>query len=217
MNAVPRERAGSLQERGLRRLPVYAVLDASASMAGAPLAAAREGVHRLVNYLVAHDAPAHTPIVLGLIGFQSCAFPLLPLTSASALADVPLELERLEACGSSSFGAALEVLDASIEGELTSPGSATGDERPLVYIFTDGRMTDDWSYRREVLQRTTTLVCGDSPEILRPQGGFRRAAHDVVKQFLSLEAWDDMCIFVDGALERMRRVPPRTIPWPTTY
>jgi uncharacterized protein YegL len=148
-----------------RRLPVYLLLDCSASMAGAPIEAVNEGVRQLYNQLM--DTPTAVETVwICIITFGTEARVLTPLMQIT-----DFQPPELLPGGTTSLGAALKLLDHSLDTEVKA-GSETekGDWRPLVFLLTDGEPTDDWEPVVERLKSRTerkvgtfvALGCGDS-------------------------------------------------------
>jgi uncharacterized protein YegL len=148
-----------------RRLPVYLLLDCSASMSGAPIEAVNEGVKQLHSQLM--DTPTAVETVwICIITFGTEARLLAPLMPV-----ISFQPPDLQAGGITSLGAALELLEKSLDNDVKA-GSETekGDWRPLVFLLTDGEPTDDWEPLVERLKNRTekkigtfvALGCGDS-------------------------------------------------------
>lgn len=147
-----------------RRLPVIILLDSSASMAGAPIQAVNEGLLHLFNQLL--DTPSAVETVwMSIIVFGTEAKVLSPLTPITEAKPIDLQAE-----GTTSLGAALEILEQTLDSEI-KVGSATekGDWRPLVFLLTDGEPTDDWEpvvarLRSRTERKIGTLIalgCGE--------------------------------------------------------
>jgi len=138
-----------------RRLPVYVLLDSSASMAGAPIEAVNEGLIQLYNQLL--DTPSAVETVwISVIVFGTDArvqWPLVPITESRAVS--------LSAEGTTSLGAALKLLELSLDYDI-KVGSMTekGDWRPLVFLLTDGEPTDQWEPVVERLKNRTERRIG---------------------------------------------------------
>lgn len=148
----------------VRRLPVYLLLDASASMYGAPIMAVNEGVKLL------HDQLMEMPIAVETVWVSMITFGTEAVQRVNLIPVTEFQPMELEAEGTTSLGAAFELLEKSLDEEIHS-GSATekGDWRPLVYLLTDGDPTDDWEVVVERLnsrkeKRVGTIValaCGE--------------------------------------------------------
>ncbi len=129
---------------------VYALLDTSASMVGAPIEALKQGLHLLCATFIARS---QRPVQVGLIAYESAAH------SITRLADVnEFEMPSLDAAGSSALGGAFRLLGATMP-----------DHDPtLVYIFTDGEPTDDWdpalASLRPRVQKIFGVLCGPSAD-----------------------------------------------------
>lgn len=147
-----------------RRLPVFLLLDVSASMFGAPIMAVNEGVKLL------HDQLLETPTALetvwiSVITFGTEAQVLIPLTPIAEF-----EPCELEAGGATSLGAAFKLLELALDNDIrTGTETEKGDWRPLVYLLTDGEPTDDWepvierliSRTEKAMGSVIALACGD--------------------------------------------------------
>jgi len=156
---------------GMRRLPIYLLLDTSGSMAGAPIEAVRRGVE-LLKQEGQQDTFVKETAYVGIITFGGEAeFVTGGLIPFESFAD-GFEPASLSASGETPLGQALwlliESLDKDVKGAVK--GGEKGDWKPLVYILTDGMPTDEWQKpRQEVLNRekkkvinVITAGCGPS-------------------------------------------------------
>jgi uncharacterized protein YegL len=154
--AIPEPMKISVGE-GERRLPVYLLLDTSASMTGAPIEAVRRGVEQFRLDLQG-DTFALETVWVGIITFGGRAeFVTKGLVSFGQFEPPPLN-----AGGQTPLGQALWLLIESLDKDLRRPvkGGPKGDWRPLVFILTDGEPTDDWREPREkILQREKAKIC----------------------------------------------------------
>ena len=146
----------------MRRLPVYLLLDTSGSMMGEPIEAVKNGVQVLVSTL-RQDPYALETAYLSIITFDNDAQQVVPLTEL-----VSFQLPRISAKGLTSMGEALQCLAHAIEREVVKTTAQTkGDWKPLVFIMTDGRPTDDWRKGIAALKNTRTgvvVACAAGPE-----------------------------------------------------
>ncbi len=152
---------------GVRRLPIYLLLDCSGSMSGAPIEAARRGVE-LFAQEVSADTYASETVHVGVITFDSDA----RIISNGLEPIEEFQPPQLSASGSTSLGKALQVLQQSLDTDIkpTVKGGEKGDWKPLIFILTDGEPTDDWQTpRQEILDRQQrkvlnfiTVGCGPS-------------------------------------------------------
>jgi uncharacterized protein YegL len=121
----------------MRRLPVYLLLDTSASMRGEAINAVRDGLNLLVSTL-RQDPYALETAYLSVITFDTDARQVVPLTELT-----DFQAPDLEASGATSMGKALSVLADCISREVQkSRPDAKGDWKPLVFLMTDGSPTD---------------------------------------------------------------------------
>jgi len=138
-----------------RRLPVYVLLDCSASMVGAPIQAVNEGIKQLHSQLLDTPTAVETTWIC-IIAFGTTAeilSPLIPITD--------FEPPELDAGGLTSLGAAISLLTESLEQDLrTSSESAKGDWKPLVFLLTDGEPTDNWEPKIEGLKNKAEKKIG---------------------------------------------------------
>jgi uncharacterized protein YegL len=146
-----------------RRLPIYLLLDCSESMAGDPLQAVEVGVYSMISAL-SRNPYAMDTAWLSVITFAAKAKTVTPLEEITSVKPPALSL-RPGTC----LGAALDLLRESISREVAkTTAESKGDYKPLVFILTDGRPTDDWrgplSRLRSVVPRLATIYaigCGE--------------------------------------------------------
>jgi uncharacterized protein YegL len=138
-----------------RRLPVYLLLDCSASMAGASIEAVNEGVRQLYTQLMQTPTAVET-VWICLITFDTAAKMLSPLTPL-----LEFQPPELQASGITAMGAALELLEQSLDDDIrVGTETEKGDWRPLVFLLTDGEPTDDWEPIVERLKNRTEKKVG---------------------------------------------------------
>jgi len=126
---------------GIRRLPVYLLLDTSGSMAGAPIEAVRRGVEQFKRE-IEDDPFAKQTIYIGVITFGGEAeFITKGLVSIDSF-----NPPDMFANGQTPLGQALWLLIESLDKDVKKAvkGGEKGDWKSLVYILTDGMPTDDW-------------------------------------------------------------------------
>lgn len=134
---------------GMRRLPVYLVLDCSGSMSGEPMEAVRQGMKTLLSELKS-DPQALETVYLSVIAFDSDARQVVPLTEVMLVKEPPLQ-----ASGTTALGAALTLLSERIEQEVRKTTSEQkGDWRPLIFLMTDGEPTDNWERAADAIKQT---------------------------------------------------------------
>jgi uncharacterized protein YegL len=146
----------------MRKLPVYLLLDTSASMSGESIEAVKNGVQILASTL-RQDPYALETAYLSVITFDSSAKQLIPLTEL-----VSFQPPQLNASGSTQLGEALSLLAKCIDAEVTKTTADTkGDWKPLVFLMTDGSPTDNWKRGLEDLKKIKTgivVACAAGPQ-----------------------------------------------------
>ena len=142
--------------QGVRRLPVYLLLDCSRSMIGSPIEAVKRGVEQF-TFDVNNDPCAREAVHVAVITFASQAHNATDgLVAISQFQPPPLV-----ANGKTALGQALTLLMQSLDKDVipVRKGAQKGDWKPLVFILTDGKPTDDWEApRRQVLERSNRKV-----------------------------------------------------------
>lgn len=155
-------------ESQARRLPIYLLLDTSGSMMGNKIEAVNEGVKLLTSQLI-KDPMAVETAYLSIITFDSDARQLMPLTAIN-----DFKAPKIEARGATSLGAALKVLNEALDREVkANSAEQKGDYKPLVFLMTDGRPTDNWEsaiamLRNRPKQKVATIIalgCGSPAEV----------------------------------------------------
>jgi uncharacterized protein YegL len=124
----------------MRRLPVFLVLDVSDSMIGEPLQHLEQGLDQLITKLRQNPHALET-VFLSVIVFAGKAKTLVPLV------DLPTFYPpRLPLGSGTALGRALTCLMEEIDKQVKpSTPERKGDWKPIVYLMTDGKPTDDWS------------------------------------------------------------------------
>lgn len=128
-------------------LPIYVLLDCSASMRGAPIEALREGMQLLYDQVMS-DGEARSKVKLSIITFATGAqqTPLVPIADFTP--------PMIQADGVTRLDGALHVLADSIEQDVRlNTTNARGDYVPLVFILTDGAPTDAQGYPNTTLYK----------------------------------------------------------------
>jgi uncharacterized protein YegL len=122
-----------------RRLLIYILIDCSESMVGEPLDSVNQGLIQLVEDL-RNDPVAVETAWLSLITFAGRARQVVPLTEITGFRPPSLTIGP-----GTSLGAALRLVAQCINRDIRkSTPSQKGDWKPLVFLLTDGKPTDNW-------------------------------------------------------------------------
>lgn len=152
---------------GIRRLPVYLLLDTSGSMTGAPIESVRLGVEQFEHEVKA-DTFARETVHVGVITFGGEA----DFVTRGLVPIDEFHPPSLSASGGTPLGQAFWLLIESLDKDVKASvkGGEKGDWKPMVFVLTDGQPTDEWREpRSEVLKRQMkkvvdiiTVGCGPS-------------------------------------------------------
>ena len=141
----------------MRRLPVYLVLDTSASMKGKPINAVKHGLEVLISTL-RQDPYALETAFISIITFNSTAKQIIPLTDL-----ISFQIPNIEVEGMTALGDALSLTAACIEKEvIKTTTTQRGDWRPMVFLMTDGEPNHNWEgglERFRALNLTMVIGC----------------------------------------------------------
>lgn len=123
-----------------QRLPVYILLDCSASMVGEPIEAAKQGVKALLAELRTDLQTAET-VSVSMLLFDSYVRQTTPPVPVKDFQ----EPVKVEVGGVSKLGKAVQFANSLIKEEITAL-TQWGQEiwMPHIFIFTDGKLTDKW-------------------------------------------------------------------------
>lgn len=137
----------------MRRLPVYLLLDTSASMMGEPIEAVKNGVQVMISSLRQNPQAIETAYI-SVITFSSVANQLIPLTDLASF-----QMVDIKASGTTSMGDALKLLSRTMDKEVAkTTAEQKGDWKPMVFIMTDGIPTDDWQSGLNEFKKRKTAV-----------------------------------------------------------
>lgn len=146
---------------GMRRLPVYLLLDCSGSMSGGPIEAVRMGLRSLVSDLQS-DPQTLENVCLSVITFESRANQVVPLTELASFQE-PV----LSSGGGTALGGAITLLLDCIDKEVRrTTKDQKGDYKPLVFLMTDGMPTDSWEQPADELKKKkpgNIIACAAGP------------------------------------------------------
>lgn len=146
----------------MRRLPIYLLLDTSASMTGEPINAVRDGLDLLVSTL-RQDPYALETAFLSVITFDNSARQVVPLTEITEF-----QAPHIEANGATALGDALKTAARCITMEVRkTTADSKGDWKPLVFLMTDGMPTDSWEKAVDEFRAAKpglTICCAAGPQ-----------------------------------------------------
>jgi len=202
-----------------RRLPVYFLLDVSASMRGEPVRLAVTHIHRLREQLQA-SSTVRFPIYATVIAYNETAVQLCPLLPCSMTQPPDLSFCATAAAGATLIPAALTRLQTSLATELVRWGKADGDSKPVVVFLTDGGCLNstDTDYtvnaRLQVLANCTTIVVRLVPpsedtcliNLLGTRVDYKEA-----------KGLDDALNYLEREVQRFQHERQRPICYPTAY
>ena len=130
----------------MRKAPIYLLIDTSGSMAGEPITSVKNGIDMCVKALRT-DPASMEKAFLSIITFSEKAEVAMKLTYVP---DIPI-LPDFKANGTTSMGAAIKLLNESLENDLVENTlEEKGDYKAFVVVFTDGRPTDKSVLEAEV-------------------------------------------------------------------
>ncbi len=144
----------------MRRLPIFFLLDVSESMIGDNLRQLQHGLERLMTRLRT-DPHALETVYISAIAFAGKARTLTPLTELGSFYP-----PRLPVGSGTSLGAAMNHLMDEIDRSVhKSTPEKKGDWKPVVYLMTDGKPTDDMApalerWTRSYASRVTLVAIG---------------------------------------------------------
>lgn len=122
----------------MRRLPVFFVLDCSESMAGDNLEKMKRGIQKIVTDLRRNPHALET-VYISIIAFAGKVKTIVPMIDLISFYSPSLPIG-----GGTSLGAALAELRAQIDLNVRKTSyEHKGDWKPIVYLLTDGKPTDD--------------------------------------------------------------------------
>lgn len=144
----------------MRRLPIFFLVDVSESMAGDNLRQLQEGLERLVRSLRA-DPYALETVFISVIAFAGKPKTLTPLVEL-----YQFYAPRLPLGSGTSLGSAMAHLMDEMERTVQrSTPEKKGDWRPVVYLLTDGKPTDNIEpaikrWKRDFEERSNLVAIG---------------------------------------------------------
>lgn len=122
----------------MRRLPIYFLIDVSESMVGEPIKQLEKALAAIVNKL-RQDPQALETAYISVIAFAGKAKTLTPLVDLATF-----YLPQIPIGSGTSLGAGLDLLVTEIETNVQkTTAEQRGDWKPLVFLITDGKPTDN--------------------------------------------------------------------------
>lgn len=144
----------------MRRLPIFFVLDCSESMVGEKLKKMEDGLQSIIRSLRTEPHALETAYI-SVIAFAGIAKTITPLIETFLFYPPKLPLG-----GGTNLGAALDELMTSIDKSVAkTTADRKGDWKPIIYLFTDGRPTNDPTpsitrWKCEYSTKTTLIAVG---------------------------------------------------------
>ena len=124
----------------MRRLPIYFLVDVSESMVGTPIEQVQDGMAAIINELRTDPYALETAWV-SVIAFAGKAKMLSPLQELYKFYPPKFPIG-----GGTSLGTALNFLMDEMDRSLQKTTmEVKGDWKPIIFLFTDGTPTDDYS------------------------------------------------------------------------
>lgn len=124
----------------MRRLPIYFLVDVSESMVGEPIEQVQNGMRTIIQELRVDPYALETAFV-SVIAFAGKAISLSPLTELYKFYPPTFPIG-----GGTSLGAALNYLMDDLDKSIQKTTmEAKGDWKPIIFLFTDGTPTDDYT------------------------------------------------------------------------
>lgn len=124
----------------MRRLPIYFLVDVSESMVGTPIEQVQEGMRTIIQSLRI-DPYALETVFVSIIVFAGKAQVLSPLTELYKFYPPVFPIG-----GGTALGKGLECLMTDMDRNIRKTTlEQKGDWKPLIFLFTDGNPTDNYS------------------------------------------------------------------------
>lgn len=124
----------------MRRLPIYFLVDVSESMVGEPIEQVQNGMRTIIQELRVDPYALETAFV-SVIAFAGKATSLSPLTELYKFYPPTFPVG-----GGTSLGAAMNFLMDDLDKSIQKTTlEAKGDWKPIIFLFTDGTPTDDYT------------------------------------------------------------------------
>lgn len=142
-------------DASVRRLPVYMLIDCSSSMNGDAIEAVYQGFRNLTSKL-SNDPNTCDIVWFSIIAYDSVPRQLFPLSPIGNYRGISLDIG-----GSSNLGRALRFLSDCIAKEVRKQTKERkGDWKPLVFLMSDGKPSDDWeSVKKDIATNMNLVAC----------------------------------------------------------
>jgi len=132
-------------------------------MQGEPIEAVNNGVQMMISSLRQNPQAIETAFI-SVITFGSTAQQIIPLTDLASFQPV-----TLQASGQTPLGAALRLTAEKMQTEVTrTTAEKKGDWKPIVFILTDGKPSDDWEAGLAEFEKQKAglvVACGAGPDV----------------------------------------------------
>lgn len=179
------------------RLPFYILVDRSGSLDGEAMRAMNEGLRLLVSDLESEPRAVQT-VWISLISFGDGARVDVPLTGLDLF-----HPPSLQASGSPTLGAALRLLNDSLDTDVIQPSATVrGDYRPFVLIFVATNPADEWREPARLLRERThprvnvvVVACGsevNEPDLTEITDSVLRMEEANAGSLLAHMSWMEM-------------------------
>lgn len=124
----------------MRRLPIYFLVDVSESMVGEPINEVQNGMRTIIQELRVDPYALETAFV-SIIAFAGKATSLSPLTELYKFYPPTFPIG-----GGTSLGVAMNYLMDNLDKSIQKTTlEVKGDWKPIIFLFTDGNPTDDYT------------------------------------------------------------------------
>jgi uncharacterized protein YegL len=159
----------------MRKLPIYLLVDCSSGMAGAPFQVVQKALDQMLSDFRG-DPQILEQGYLSTITFGDKAEQICPLVEL-----LQFSIDLRPPGGKANLGAAFELLESCIAREVRRPTpTQKGDWKPLVFLLSNGRPSDDWELALEQLRKRRLQLVALAPTAAANLTLLERITHIVV-------------------------------------